>query len=117
MTETTNWKNEVNELMALELDNVVELILDGDLSEENGKSIKNAIKVASVFFNKFFDRAIKHYNGNEERACDDFMLEKALEQFEFFVINMYGDEALGFKEADDKTKKELRVILGRLQGF
>lgn len=117
MTETTNWKNEVNELMVLELDNVVELILDGDLSEEDAKSIKNSIKVTSVFFNKFFDRSIKHYGGNEERACDGFVFNKALEQFEFFVLNMYGDDSLGFKEADNKFKKELRVILGRLQSI
>lgn len=117
MTETTNWKNEVNELMALEWDNVGELINDGDLSEENGKSIKEAIIVTSKFFNKFFNHAIKHYNGNEERACDDFMFAKALEQFEFFVVNMFGDNELGFKEADDKVKKELCVILGRLQGI
>ena len=116
MTETTNWKNEVNELLTLEAGYVEAGVQVGDVGVENGNSIKEAIKVASVFFNKFFDRAIKHYNGNEERACDDFMFEKALEQFEFFVINMYGDEALGFKEADDKVKKELRVILGRLQG-
>ena len=50
MTETTNWKNEVNELMALEWDNVGELINDGDLSEENGKSIKEAITFFCMSF-------------------------------------------------------------------
>lgn len=117
MTETTNWKNEVNELLALELGYVNAGVQDGDVSKESGDSTKKAIDVTSVFFNKFFDRSIKHFNGNEDRACDDFMFAKALEQFEFFVLNMYGDESLGFKVADNKVKKELRVILGRLQGI
>lgn len=52
----------------------------------------------------------KHYNGNEERAIDDFMLEK--------WINTIEDYYLIFKQIeniDNFTKKQFRILVNKIQ--
>lgn len=102
--------------------NVVENRL---LSEIQGDDIDSyeyacrakALRMTRTYFNKFFDVKLKHYNGNESRAYDEFVYEKALEQFEFYVLNMLGEVDLGFEKMDKRVKKEMRILLGHLQAL
>lgn len=55
---------------------------------------------------------IKHYNGDEERAVDDFMLEK--------WINAIEDYYLIFKQIenlDNFTKKQFRILVNKIQSI
>lgn len=58
------------------------------------------------------DNNIKHYNGNEERAVDDFMLEKWINTIEDYYLIFKQNENI-----DSFTKKQFRILVNKIQNI
>lgn len=53
---------------------------------------------------------IKHYNGDEDRATDSFMLERWINTIEDYYLIFKQDESV-----DDFTKKQFRILVNKIQ--
>ena len=71
-----NYNNFIDNLLDDELEGIIELFNEADISTEEFNDKTKAIEYFRSFMDALFEKSIKHYNNDIDRGTDKFIAQK-----------------------------------------
>lgn len=109
-----NYNNFIDNLLDDEVDDVMELFNEDEISTEEFNDKTKAIEYFRSFMDALFEKSIRHYNNDIDRGTDKFIAQKNIEYLDVFLNGVF---SVITEETDEdlKLKKNLNILLNRVK--